>query len=376
MRLPARYRELDRDPAFPRREWKALAQRGWLGPRVGKDRGGAGWSLLEEAALLEELSFEAGSVFAKLVLQPEFCSPLQRGGEALIDRWYRPLLRGEVLVGNQVTEPSAGSDAAALETTVRTQGSESILSGTKSQIAFAADADAAIVYARTSSGPGAAGISAFLVPQSLPGVQREPGRDLGEKWMRRGTVRYENVQLPPGSRIGEEGQGFYYLMEELTHERALLAVIYLAVARRSWEEVRVHVMERKAFDRPLGSFEGVSFPLVEDYVRLESARLFAWEVLRRIEAGQRSDGDSALSKMWANAVALEAVEHAMQFHGGEGYSESLPHEQRWRDLRSGTVAHGSTEVLKIVAARELLGRESVPYGRRGSKAPGATPARP
>lgn len=362
--LADRARELDQNPAFPQAEWKALAGRGWLGPRVREEMGGAGWKLTEEAVLIEELAYGGGSVFAKLVLQPQFCSPLQRGGRDLRERWYRPMLQGKVLVGNQVTEPGAGSDAASLAMTAAHDGETFVLSGTKSGIAFASDADAAIVYARTSPEQGARGVSAFLVPQDLPGIRRHLLRDLGEKWMRRGTVHYEKVVVPASSMIGESGAGFQYLMEELTPERALLAVIYLALARRSWEETRVRVMGRQAFGRPLGSFEGISFPLVEDYVRLESARLFAWDVLARLERAPKGmDGDAALSKMWANTVALEALEHAMQFHGGDGYSDAFPHEQRWRDVRSGAVAHGSLEVLKVVAARELMGRESLPYGR-------------
>ena len=358
--LARRYQELDREPSFPMKEYQAFARRGWLGPRAPRGVGGGGWRLAEEAALLEEIAYGGGSVFAKLVLQPEFCSPLLHASPELIDRWYVPLLRGELLVGNQITEPKAGSDAAGLESRAEKEGETYLLTGTKSEIAFAKDARAAIVYASTSPGLGARGISAFLVPQDLRGISTETFDDLGERWMRRGTITYDRVRVPASHLIGQEGQGFSYLMEELTPERALLGLVYLAIARRSWEETRLHVGERTAFGRPLASNQGISFPLVEDYARMESARLFAWQTLERIASGEGrgSDSDAALVKWLSNQVALEALDHAMQFHGGAGYSRRLPHEQRWRDVRSGTSAHGTSEILRFVAARDLLGTSS------------------
>ncbi|MDE1820753.1 MAG: acyl-CoA/acyl-ACP dehydrogenase [Euryarchaeota archaeon] len=353
--LARRYSELDRHPSFPQREWKALAARGWLGPRAPTSVGGQAWSVLDEAALIEEIGFLGGSVFAKLVLQPEFCSPLLHGSPELLERWYRPLLRGELLIANQVTEPHAGSDAAALSTRAEREGDLYVISGTKSEVAFAEDAQAALVYAKTAPGEGAKGISLFLVPQDLRGISHELSEDLGEKWMRRGTVHYDHVQVPSGSRVGEEGKGFSYFMEELTPERALLGLLYLSVARASWGETRQHVASRNAFGRPLSSFEGVSFPLVEDHAQLRSARLFAWDVLARWHRHEEVSAEAALAKWLGNSTALKVLDHAMQFHGGAGYSSRLPHEQRWRDVRSGTSAHGTDEILKVVAARKLLG---------------------
>lgn len=364
--LARRVRELDEHPSFPWDVYRALGARGWLGPRQSAVEGGGGWPLLREAALLEELAYRGGSVMAKLALQPDFCSVLVHASPAIRERWFRPLFTGAVLVGNQVTEPGAGSDASHLRLTAEPlSGPEGgfVLTGTKSQIAFASDAQAAVVYARTGEGEGARGISAFLVPQDLRGIGVEPYEDLGERWMRRGDVHYDRVRVPKENLVGEPGRGFTYLRTELTQERALLAVIYLALSRASLDEVAEGVMHRLVFGRPLGSFEAASFPLVEDLARWEAAHLYVGETLRHLERAEGPvDGRAALAKWLSNETALAILDHAMQLTGGEGYSHRLPHEQRWRDVRSGRVAHGSQEILRLVAAREYLGRASSPYG--------------
>ncbi len=354
-RLGERGRELDREPAFPWAEFRALGESGWLGLSVPAATGGRGLPLPRVAAILEELAYRSGTVFAKLALQPEFCSVLATHGSPEIrGRYFAPLLRGEILIGNQVTEPTAGSDLSGLSTRAELLGEEYVLEGTKTQAAFAADAQAAIVFGRTGPvGSGATGITAFLVPQNLPGIERGAGEDLGERWMRRGTVRYDHVRLAAGMRIGEEGRGLEYLRPELTHERPLLAAIYLGVARASWEETVVEVGRRATFGRPLSEHEAVGFPLVEDAARLSAAWLFVERTLDRMERGESLDAEAALAKWLATEAALTALDHAMQFHGGRGYSRELPHEQRWRDVRSGALAHGTAEIMHRVAAREL-----------------------
>jgi cyclohexanecarboxyl-CoA dehydrogenase len=236
------------------------------------------------------------------------------------------------------------------------------ISGVKSQAAFATEAGAAIVYARAEGG-GDTGITAFLVPQDLPGLRKEIVPDLGERWMRRGTVEYDGVRIPTDHRIGEEGRAFEYLREELVRERALLASIYLGVGRASWDEVVDHVGSRRAFGRPLSEQQAVAFPLTEDGARLRAAELYVDEVLRRLDTDpSTAGGDAALAKWLAVDAALRAIDHAIQFHGGEGYSKALPHEQRWRDVRSGAIAHGPSEIMLRIAAREIWPRSPTVAG--------------
>ena len=171
--------------------------------------------------------------------------------------------------------------------------------------------------------------------------------------MRRGAVRYEGVAVPEDHRIGEEGRAFDYLKEELVRERLLLAAIYLGVGRSSFDSVVRHAGERVTFGRTLAAHEAVGFPLVEDWARLDAAWLYTRHALERMEAGDRVVAESALAKWMATEVALTAIDHAIQFSGGMGYSKALPHEQRWRDVRSGALAHGPSEIMHLIAVRAL-----------------------
>lgn len=290
---------------------------------------------------------------AKLALQPEFCSVLGTLGRSRTQREsYHALIGGERLIGNQITEPGAGSDLRALSASVAPDGAVVRISGTKSQAAFAADASEAIVLLRTPTG-GASPLGAWLVPQGLPGIERSVVTDHGERWMRRGTVTYLEVEVTTEAQIGEPRAAMSALRCELRRERALLAAIYLGVARRSWEETVEFAGTRSTFGAPLAERQAIAFPLAEDWVRLDSAWQQVEAVTRRLENGHATEAETAMLKWHAGEVALSALEHAVQFHGGAGYSSELPHERRLRDVRSARIAHGTAEVAHLLATRAL-----------------------
>lgn len=364
--LRTSWRSADRDGLFPWATFRALGRAGLLGLTLPESAGGRGLPMRRAARALFELAVRGGTQAAKLCLQPEFSSLLVRlGGPDLSAEYVRPLLAGELLVGNQITEPSAGSDVGALAVTaVRAPDGDYRLTGEKSQAAFAEDARAAIVYARVEAPDAPAGITAFLVPQTAAGIDRRVAPDYGERWMRRGSVRYAAVRVPSGNRLGEEGRAFEYLREELTHERALLGAVYLGVAWAGWGEAVRYAAERHTFGRPLSDRQAVTFPLVEDLVRLRAAWAQLDELLGRLDGGARAEADAALSKWYCGEVALSAADHAMQVHGGAGYSEELPAAQRYRDLRSARVAHGTDEILHHLAVRRIWGGPSVARSER------------
>ena len=358
---------LDAQPSFPREIFRALGARHLLGLVTPASRGGRGLAAPDAGAALYELAYASGATtFAKLSLQPEFCSLLgEHAPAAVFDREYRPLCRGERLIGNQLTEPTGGSDVRSLRTEAVPTGTAYSIRGQKSEAAFAVDAESAIVYARVPASTGhPGGITAFLVAQGSPGIERTHVPDLGERWMRRGTVVYRDVEVPGDHRLGEEGRALELVFPELHRERAMLSMVYLGLARRTLEETIAYVGGREAFGGPLARLEGVSFPLVEAWAELEAATLYAREVLARRATGSDMAAEAALAKWMATTVSLRVHDHAIQFHGGRGYSSALPYERRWRDVRSGALAHGPSEAMHVAAARVLWGRSS------GSGGPG------
>lgn len=371
--LEGRYRTLDRRPAFPWEEFGGLGSSRLLGLTIPRRWGGRGLPAARAAAALFRLAYRGGTAFAKLSLQPEFCSILaEHGSPQLRERWFRPLTEGRRLIGNQITEPSAGSDATALALEARASGPGYVLEGTKSEAAFAVDADAAIVYGREPGSVGAAGVSAFLVPQTRTGVRRRLAPpDLGERWQRRGSIRYDRVRVPSTDRIGRPGAAFQYLRRELVRDRGLLAAIYLGVARASWDETIGAVADRQAFGRPLAERQAVAFPLVDDGARLEACWLYTRDALARFDRGEDAGARTAMAKVLATETALTTLDHCIQFHGGSGYSSAQPHAQRWRDVRSGPIAHGPSEVLRGTAARALW---PPPSPRSGASVPRSKPS--
>ncbi len=354
-RLERRAAELDRAPAFPVEIYRAMGAAGLLGLTVPVSLGGRGVPTARAAVALFHLAYRSGTTFAKLSLQPEFSSVLgEHGAPDLVEAWYRPMLRGERLVANHVTEPGAGADVGRLTARAERTGNGYRLTGVKSEAAFAVDAEAAIVYARTGPESGTAGLTAFLVDQRSPGVHREVSPvDLGERWMRRGVVRYDGVEVPAAHRLGDEGAGFRLVRRELVRERGLLAAIYLGVAWAAWDRTVDDVARREAFGGPLANHEDVAFRLVDDYAGLRASWLLTRDALEAFDRGERADALTALAKTEATRVALRTLDDAVQFHGGRGYSSELPFERWWRDVRSGSIAHGPSEVLRLIVARSI-----------------------
>lgn len=368
--LAKRCREIDETPRFPRDEFRVMGRLGMLGLTVDRRYGGSGLSCVRAGRLLYRLARAGGTMFAKLALQPEFCYLLGAAGSArLVADYFRPLVAGRKLIGNHITEPRAGSDVRAIELEARRNGSSYRISGTKSQVAFAMDADAAIVYGRVA-GSAPREVTAFLVPQDLPGIRRKTEPDHGEHWMRRGSVEYDDVELPASHRLGPEGSAWALLRKELIHERALLGAIYLGVARASWEEAVEYAGRREAFGKRIAEHEAVGFPLVEDWVRLDAAWRQVEAVLHAIDRGRAVDAEAALAKWNASEVALGAAENAMHVHGGLGYSRTLPLERRLRDLASSRSAHGTAEMSHLIAARSLWPKSasSEAFARRRRRA--------
>lgn len=263
-------------------------------------------------------------------------------------KFLPPFLAGEMIPAFCLTEPGCGTDAAALQTQAVKKGAEYVLNGEKSGITAIMDADFALVFAKTDPEAGARGVSCFVIPMELPGVSRQSYEDLGCNTVVRGSLFLKDVKIPQSYLIGEEGRGFKLAMQGFDLSRILLCLEAMAPAFVSLEETMAHVKERQAFGRPLATFEGVSFPIIEHVSLLEAVRLMCYKALWLRDQGRSSSKEAGMVKWMAPRFSTNAIRDCIVLHGHYGYTRDYPLEQRLRDVMAIEIADGTPQVSKLV----------------------------
>ena len=352
----------DKSGEFPWQAWRRMGELGLLGLRMPAVHGGQEADFLTFGIAMEEIG--RGDFSCTYGIQLAGLAGEILGRSATPDlqaRWLPPTARGETVVALALTEPGAGSDAANLACRAERAGSDYVVTGEKSGISLGMAAHAAIVFARTDPAGRARGVTAFLVPLDLPGVSRSPLRDMGTRAIGRAVLAFDHVRVPVSHRLGEEGTGFYQVMQGFDYNRIGIALACLGVAQQSVDETMAYVKERKAFGRALARFEGVSFPIAEAATHLEACRWLCYRALWLADQGRPYTKESAMTKWWGPRLAVETIHQCLLLHGHYGYTDELPFEQRMRDVIGLEIGDGAAEVMKIVVARELMGRESLPY---------------
>ena len=352
----------DKSGEFPWQAWRRMGELGLLGLRMPALHGGQEADFLTFGIAMEEIG--RGDFSCTYGIQLAGLAGEILGRSATPDlqaRWLPPTARGETVVALALTEPGAGSDAANLACRAERAGSDYVVTGEKSGISLGMAAHAAIVFARTDPAGRARGVTAFLVPLDLPGVSRSPLRDMGTRAIGRAVLAFDHVRVPVSHRLGEEGTGFYQVMQGFDYNRIGIALACLGVAQQSVDETMAYVKERKAFGRALARFEGVSFPIAEAATHLEACRWLCYRALWLADQGRPYTKESAMTKWWGPRLAVETIHQCLLLHGHYGYTDELPFEQRMRDVIGLEIGDGAAEVMKIVVARELMGRESLPY---------------
>lgn len=283
------------------------------------------------------------------------------GNEKICLQWLPNLISGEIAIATALTEAHCGSDAAALKTSARLAGDKYILDGDKSSISIS-EAQAAVVWARTSSDSKsrASGISTLIVPTDLPGITLNKMPDVGFRPVGRCQIFFDNVEVPAENLIGEEGKGFYQIMGIFDHTRVELALQSLAVAQVSLEETVEYVKERTTFGLPLARYEGISFQIAQDATLIEAARLLCYKTLWLADQGKPHTKEAAMCKWWSPKVAFDVIHHCLLMHGHYGYSAEMPFGQRMNDVMANELADGTEQIMKIIIAGEMLGKEFRP----------------
>jgi len=350
----------DKSGEFPWDVWRRMGELGLLGLRTPAAYGGQEADYLTLGIAMQEIARGDFGCTYGIQLAGLAGEILGRGAsEEVKRRWLPPTARGETVIALALTEPGVGSDAANLACRAARDSDGYVLTGEKSGISLAMAAQAAIVFARTEPTRGAHGVSAFLVPLDLPGVVRTPLRDMGTRVVGRAVLALDEVHIPASHLIGTEGTGFSQVMQGFDYNRVGIALACLGVADVSLEETIAYVAERRAFGRPLGAFEGVSFAIAEAATHLEACRWLCYRALWLADHGRPYTKESAMVKWWGPRLAVETIHQCLLFHGHYGYTDELPFEQRMRDVVGLEIGDGTAEVMKLIVARQLLGRDVV-----------------
>ena len=356
--LAPRSGQWDRTGEFPRDAWRQMGELGLLALRMPAAYGGHDADYMTFGIAMQEIGRGDFSCTYGIQLAGLAGEILGRSAtDEIKARWLPPTARGATVIALALTEPGVGSDAANLACRAERDGEDYVITGEKSGISLGMVAEAAIVFARTDPAGRARGVTAFLVPLDLPGVSRSPLRDMGTRAIARAVLAFDHVRVAASHRLGQEGTGFYQVMQGFDYNRVGIALASLGVAQVSVEETIAYVRERKAFDRSLASFQGVSFAIAEAATHLEACQWLCYRALWLADHGQPYTKESAMTKWWGPRLAVETIHQCLLFHGHYGYTDELPFEQRMRDVIGLEIGDGTAEVMKMVIARQLLGRE-------------------
>ncbi len=336
---------------------RQMGDLGLLGVEMPEAYGGMDMDCVTSGLLLEQLSASDFNM-AYVSLLVSLCGQIVNrfANESLKQEWLPKIIAGEKLIAIALTEPSAGSDAASLQLKAAKEGDYFILTGEKTSISMADQADVAVVFARTNSEiKGAKGISAFLVPMDLPGVTRTAFDDLGTRCVGRGSIFFDGVKVPASHMLGEEGKGFTQVMQGFDYSRALIGLQCLAVARASLDETWEYAKERETFGKPIVENQGVSFPLAEYETYYQAARLVCLETLWLKDNDLPHTSQAAMCKWWGPKLSYDIVYQCLLFHGHGGYAKDYPYEQRLRDVLGLQIGDGTAQIMKMIIARLKTG---------------------
>lgn len=349
-----------RTEPYPHERILELGELGVLGIRVPVEHGGGDGSFVELGIINEELGRGDVSVAYFPQLAAISAELLKRADVGLQQRWLPPLASGEAVIAYGLTEPTTGSDAAAIRLHMRRDGSDWVLNGEKASITFAGLAAAAVIFAR-SGGEGARGVSAVLVPLDLPGVTRQVYPSSSTPLTQRGSLHFDEVRVPADHQIGVEGAGFVSAMQALDFNRALIGLAVMGAALQSLDETMAYAKTRTTFGQPLAKREAVAFGIAEHLGSLRAARALAYETLGMADAGVPYVSEGAMVKWLGPKLSVEAIHRCILLHGWMGFSDELPFEARLHDVMSLEVGDGTAEIMKGIVAREAMGREYVAY---------------
>ncbi len=346
----------DEEAHFPREAIRLAGELGFCGLYSGTDHGGLGLSRLDATVVFEELAAADPSTTAYITIHNMATWMITTFASAAVAaEWGPKLASGQALSSYCLTEPGSGSDAASLKTTARRDGDHYVLDGSKAFISGAGATEALVVMCRTG-GPGAAGITALLVPSDTPGIMfGKKERKLGWNSQPTRTIAFDGARVPVANRLGEEGGGFRIAMKGLDGGRINIATCSIGAAQAALAAAQRYMQERSQFGRKLAEFQALQFKLADMATELVAARQMVRLAASRLD---RADADAstycAMAKRLATDIGFEVVNQALQLHGGYGYIREYPLERLLRDARVHQILEGTNEIMRVIIARRML----------------------
>jgi alkylation response protein AidB-like acyl-CoA dehydrogenase len=350
-------REWDEKQAFPREIFTHLGEMGLMGVVWPTEYGGSGMTTLDYAIVMEELSRVDAGVALSVAAHNSLSSGhiALAGTEEQKKKYLTPLAQGHKVGCWGLTENSAGSDAGGTKTTAVRKGSEWILNGSKTFITNASVADVAVVMAVTDRAKGKKGISAFIVEKGTPGFRPGKKEDkLGVRCSDTSELILEDCHIPAENLLGAEGMGFIDTLRILDRGRIGIAAFSVGIAQASLEASMRYAKGRKQFDHAIAEFQAIQFKIADMATRIDAARLLTWRAAALRDTGREHTTESSMAKLYATEMAVQVALDAIQIHGGYGYVKDYPVERYLRDSKLGTIGEGTSEVQRLVIARELL----------------------
>jgi acyl-CoA dehydrogenase len=354
------YDSWEKNHKMPREMWNTMGSAGMLLVDFPEKYGAADASfdvcqmIQEEMCRLNLHALATGYNIHSNIVAPYL---LHIGNQQQQDRWLPAMVSGEVLTALAMTEPGAGSDLANIRTKAIKDGDHYILSGSKTFITNGNDANMIIVCAKTDINAGSKGISLFLVDTSIPGFSTgKPIEKIGQHCSDTAELFFENMRIPSDALLGEEGKGFVYLMQELPRERLGCAVQAIGHAQGALDITCDYVKDRKAFGHSVSQFQNTRFKLAECQTELEMCRALLEKHMHKYQRGEMTVTDAAMLKLAATEMQLTMVNECLQLFGGYGYTDEYPISRFYRDARIQTIYAGTSEIMKEVIARDILGR--------------------
>ncbi len=349
--------EWDEQQLFPKELIPKLAALGLMGIQFPEEFGGAAMSSVDYCIAIEELARVDPSVCLSVAAHNGLGAAhiAMFGTDEQKHRYLTPLARGERLAAWGLTEASSGSDAGAMRTTATREGECWVLNGTKQFITHGQLGDLIVAMAVTNRAKGSRGISAFIVERGTPGFRAGKKEDkLGMRASETSEVIFENCRVPPGQMLGLEGQGFINALQVLDAGRIGIAALAVGLAQGAYEAALRYAFERKQFGQAIGAFQAIRAKLVDAAMRIEAARLLTYRAAAMKDQGKRTTLEAAMAKLYSSEIAVRVAEDGVQIHGGYGFVKDYPAEKYFRDVKLTTIGEGTSEIQRLVIARQLL----------------------